>query len=102
VQGAPLPRQAVTQAAAPAATVTGDISGRVTWDDDYIYFALQVDDADVIGTNINPLSKPQEDDSVAVYFQTGDARPDAPNADTNAMLVSPRAVYTFLQGDNAM
>jgi hypothetical protein len=73
----------------------------VTWDDDYIYFALQVDDADVIGTNINPLSKPQEDDSVAVYFQTGDARPDAPNADTNAMLVSAASGFTFLQGDNA-
>jgi hypothetical protein len=93
------PQTSPIQAAAPAPMVSGDISGRVTWDTDYIYFALQVDDIDVIGTNTTPLSKPQEDDSIAVYFQTGDSRPEAPNADTNAMLVSAASGFTFLQGD---
>ncbi|MES2464982.1 MAG: sugar-binding protein [Armatimonadota bacterium] len=89
------------QAPAPAAVAGSDISGRITWDEEYIYLALQVDDVDVIGTNTAPLSKPQEDDGVAVYFQTGNGRPDAPNADTNAMLVSAASGFTFLKGDAA-
>ena len=89
----PIPAQA------PAPLIAnGTVNGRVTWDEDYIYFALQVDDADVIGTNTAPLSKPQEDDSVAVYFQTGDARPEAPDANTNAMVISAAGGFTFLQG----
>ncbi|MBC8104249.1 MAG: hypothetical protein H7Z41_16865 [Cytophagales bacterium] len=96
---APLQPPPAPATSAPA--VRNEVSGRVTWDEDYLYLALQTSDGDVIGTNTAPLSKPQEDDSVAVYLQVGDQKTDTPNANTNAMLVSAAGGFTFIQGDPA-
>ena len=85
--------------AAPAVAAPGQVVARAAWDDRYLYFAVQVDDTNITGTNTRPLSPVEQDDSVAVYFQTGTDRPDAPNAQTHAMIVSVAGGFTFQDGD---
>ena len=75
------------------------MASAATWDANFLYLVLQVDDTDVLGTNTLPLSEPQKDDGVGVYVQTGEAKPDAPDANTHAMLVSAAGGFTFLAGD---
>lgn len=82
------------RAQAPAAAVRG----RAAWDANYLYLAFQVDDANLSGTNSAPLSNPEQDDSVAVYLQVGSARPNAPDANTHALIVSAAGGFTFLSG----
>ncbi len=74
------------------------VAGRTAWDANYLYLAFQVDDANLTGTNSAPLSNPEQDDSVAVYLQVGPARPDAPDANTHALVVSAAGGFTFLSG----
>lgn len=76
----------------------GQTVGRTGWDEKYLYLAFQVDDPNLAGTNTTPLSRPEQDDSVGVYLQVGDARPDTPDANTHAMLVSVAGGFTFLRG----
>nr|CAA9218197.1 CBM9 [uncultured Armatimonadetes bacterium] len=87
-------------AAQPAAAESrpGQVTGRAAWDENFVYFAFQVEDPSLAGTNTTPLSRPQEDDSVAVYLQVGEARPGAPNANTHAMIVSAAGGFVFLTG----
>lgn len=90
--------------AAPAAATQpqqfGQVSGRATWDEAFVYFAFQVEDPDIQGTNKAPMSNPEADDSVGVYLQVGkDTAPDAPNANTHAMIVSAAQGFTFLKGE---
>jgi hypothetical protein len=72
-----------------------------TYDAAYLYFAFQIDDTDVTGTNTRPLSHPEQDDSVGVFFESGSARPGAPDANTHAMIVSAAEGFTLLDGDPA-
>ncbi len=97
-----LARPSSAQVATPATkSASGLAQGQATWDDRYIYVAMMVDDADVLGTNTLPLSDPTKDDSVGVYIQTGEATGDTPDANTHAMLVSAAGGFTFLAGDTA-
>ncbi|RYE91623.1 MAG: hypothetical protein EOO77_48010, partial [Oxalobacteraceae bacterium] len=89
----------VATVTAPA--TTGAVRGQATWDSRYLYVTVTVDDANVLGTNSLPLSEPQKDDSIGVYIQTGEARPEAPDANTNAMLVSAAGGFTWVTGDTA-
>lgn len=72
-----------------------------TWDARFVYLALQVDDTDVSGTNNRPMSNPEQDDSIAVYFHAGPDKPEAPTAKTNMMAVSAAGGFTFQRGDAA-
>ena len=99
-QDAPPPAPVVPQAA-PAQTAKIQAVSQATWDSNFVYFVVQVGDGDVLGTASQPLSpKVGDDDGIGVYFQTGSERPDAPNAQTHAMLVSAAGGFQFLQGDN--
>ncbi|MBC8140543.1 MAG: hypothetical protein H7Y38_03790 [Armatimonadetes bacterium] len=90
----------VAETAAPVAPKSnGAVRAQATWDSRYLYVLLSVDDPDVQGTNTLPISDPQKDDSVAIYLQTGGAKPDKPDAQTHAMLVSAAGGFTFLAGD---
>jgi len=75
------------------------VEGRVTWDERFLYVALVVDDSDILGTNTKPMSHPEQDDSVGIYLHVGKTQPDAPDAQTFAMLVSAAGGFTFLAGD---
>ena len=98
-------QDALTPAAqtAPAQTPTTPAAlavTRATWDANFVYFVVQVDDGDVLGTASQPLSASVAgDDSIGVYFQTGAEKPAAPDAQTHAMLVSSAGGFQFLQGD---
>jgi hypothetical protein len=70
-----------------------------TWDDRFVYFALQVDDSDVTGTNTRPMSNPEQDDSVALYFHSGSEIPNTSTEKTNLMAVSAAGGFTFRRGD---
>ncbi len=94
-----VPAPVVAPAAPVAPKSNGTVRAQATWDARYLYVLVSVDDPDTQGTNTLPLSDPQKDDSVAVYLQTGDAKPDKPNAQTHAMLVSAAGGFTFLAGD---
>ncbi|HVK02669.1 MAG TPA: sugar-binding protein [Armatimonadaceae bacterium] len=88
--------------AAPAAVRAqekGEVNGQVTWDTNYLYFAFQVDDADILGTNKLPLSRVEEDDSIGVYLHVGGDRAAVPNSATHAMVVSVAGGFSFLTGD---
>lgn len=78
---------------------TPHVEGRAAWDDRFIYFALVVDDSDILGTHSRPMSEVLQDDSVAVYFHTSAERPETPTAQTRAMVVSAAGGFTFLAGD---
>jgi hypothetical protein len=91
-------RRAAAAGGGARQAAAGTATGRASWDERFLYFAFQVDDPLLEGTNATPLSRPQEDDSVAVYLQVGTNRPDAPDAATHAMVVSAAGGFTFLTG----
>lgn len=85
---------------AQPAPQAGRVTGRAQWDDRFLYLAFQVDDPNLAGTNMQPLSRPFEDDSVAVYLQVGQARPQRPDAGTHIMIVSAAGGFTLLRGQD--
>ena len=50
------------------AALTPHIEARATWDDRFIYFAFVIDDTDLLGTNIKPMSEATADDSIGGLF----------------------------------
>jgi hypothetical protein len=82
------------RAQAPASSA---VTGRTAWDANYLYLAFQVDDANLSGTNSAPLSNPEQDDSVAVYLQVGQSRPDAPDANITRYRIGGGRVHVFVR-----
>lgn len=103
-QVAPAPQNAAAvpqngSAAQPAPAASARVDARAAWDNDFVYFAFTVDDADVLATNTRPMSQPEQDDSIGVYLRVGADAPAAPDAQTKAMLVSAAGGFTFLSGE---
>jgi hypothetical protein len=98
----PAPAAPAPQTPAPEAPEKkSQVVMQATWDEFFVYLFFQVDDSDVTGTNSRPMSKPEEDDSVTVYFHTGPVRPDAPTPQSNMMAISAAGGFTFKRGDAA-
>lgn len=72
-----------------------------TWDKYYFYAGFTVNDPHVVGTNTTPISHPQQDDDVEVFFETNDARANIRTAHTYQMAVSAADGSYFSVGDGA-
>ena len=96
-----LPSAPHAQPPALTQSVTPAVHGNVTWDANYIYLSATIDDEDVTGTERAPMSEPMRDDSIGLYVHLGEDRPNAPDANSYAMIVSAAGGFTFLQGDSA-
>lgn len=81
-----LPAAAAFAAPEPAAPRVSALY--TTWDDYYFYAAAQVSDRDVLSSNLTPVSQPQQDDDVEVFFETDAARADVRTPKTFQMAVS--------------
>lgn len=66
------PAHASQQAAKAAGPDNNLVVGYSSWDDDYLYLAVQVNKPQVVGKNAAAFSSPLEDDSVIVSIQTDD------------------------------
>lgn len=90
--------------AAPAAQVAdataARVEGRASWDDRFVYFAFQVEDEDVLGTNNRPMGDAMKDDSVSVYLHadTTGMAPATPTERTQALVISVANGFTYLSG----
>lgn len=88
--------------AAPAPAQTGDARVQTmytSWDDYYFYAAFRVRDTNVLGTNTQTTSQPQQDDDVEVFFETDDARAKVRTPQTFQMAVSAAQGAYFSVGD---
>lgn len=59
-----------------------------TWDEYYVYLGAQVQDAHVNSVNTTPISQPQQDDDIEVFFETDGARASVRTKSTYQMAVS--------------
>src|SRR5579884_2738171 len=72
------------------------------WDDYYFYAGLQVSDPNVISTNRTPISQPQQDDDIEVFFETdGPEKATVRTDKTYQMAVSAGGGAYFSQGDGS-
>lgn len=69
------------------------------WDNYYFYAGFVVNDTDVIGTNTSPISQPQQDDDVEVFFETDNAHAPVRTTKTFQMAVSAAGGAYFSQGN---
>ncbi|MCW3062677.1 MAG: putative cellulase [Capsulimonas sp.] len=71
-----------------------------SWDDYYFYAAFQVNDRNVVGVNNTPISQPQQDDDIEIFFETDRARAKVRTPHTFQMAVSAAGGSYFSIGDN--
>jgi hypothetical protein len=71
-----------------------------TWDSYYFYAGFQVNDRNVISTNTTPVSQPQQDDDVELFFETDNASADHRTPHTYQMAVSAANGAYFSVGDD--
>jgi len=72
-----------------------------TWDNYYFYAGFEVNDRNVLSTNTTPVSQPQQDDDVEVFFETDNAGADHRTPHTYQMAVSADNGAYFSVGDNS-
>ena len=71
-----------------------------SWDDYYFYAAFQVNDRNVVGVNNTPISQPQQDDDIEIFFETDRARAKVRTPRTFQMAVSAAGGAYFSVGTN--
>ncbi|BDI30907.1 hypothetical protein CCAX7_29580 [Capsulimonas corticalis] len=71
-----------------------------SWDDYYFYAAFQVNDRNVVGVNNTPISQPQQDDDIELFFETDRARAKMRTPRTFQMAVSAAGGSYFSVGVN--
>jgi hypothetical protein len=70
------------------------------WDDYFFYAAFQINDHNVISTNRTPISQPQQDDDIEVFFDTQPSNASTVRTiNTYQMAVSAGSGAYFSQGD---
>lgn len=77
----------------------GRVTCYTTWDDHFFYFAAQIDDSNVVGTNTKPNSQPWEDDDVEVFLEVDNNRARERTPQTFQMCVSPAGGSAWVVGE---
>ncbi len=87
-----------------ALSVTAYAADRVTcmttWDEFYLYAAIQVQDPVVESTNVKHMSNPWEDDDIEIFLETDAARAADRSPSTFQMAVSAGGGSNWLVGEN--
>ncbi|HEV2472019.1 MAG TPA: hypothetical protein VGS41_05095, partial [Chthonomonadales bacterium] len=78
------------------------VTGFTAWDDDYLYFAVQVDKPTLTGKNSAPFSNPLQDDAVIISLQPDDNRAaTAPTSRTVSIALSAAGGAQLYSGAGA-
>jgi hypothetical protein len=70
----------------------------IGYDDQFLYFAADVADTNVVGTNRTPKSKAWEDDAIKLLLHTGNSRSNQWTAETVSYTFSATGAVTWARG----